>query len=331
MAPPLTLKQEKFLSLMNRFGAHAVPLACPGLMELVEKEDQAGARKYLEALFSSWNPDQIDAVVLGCTHYVFLRDLLRTLLDDHTAIIDGNEGTARQTRRVMENLHILRSEGPGEVELHTSGDPDTILPVMRRLLERMGSGFSASRGEIGTEIDSAIAHTVLACTEMSASRTGALVIFERSVKLNEIMSTGTIINADTNAELIKNIFFNKAPLHDGALIIRDGRIAAAGCVLPLTKSTNLSKELGMRHRAGIGLSEQSDAVVVIVSEETGSISVAIDGMLKRHLTSATLERLLRSELIVEDSDRDQRGFKQVLKKLFKGKNNEKDEHNEKTV
>ena len=87
----------------------------------------------------------------------------------------------------------------------------------------------------------------------------------------------------------------------------------------------------MRHRAGIGLSEQSDAVVVIVSEETGSISVAIDGMLKRHLTSSTLERLLRSELIIEDNDRDQRGFKQVLNKLFKGKNNEKDEHNEKTV
>ena len=204
-------------------------------------------------------------------------------------------------------------------------------PELRRLLERMGSSFTTSRGEIGTEIDSAIAHTVLACTEMSASRTGALIIFERNVKLNEIMSTGTIINADTNAELIKNIFFNKAPLHDGALIIRDGRIASAGCVLPLTKSTNLSKELGMRHRAGIGLSEQSDAVVVIVSEETGSISVAIDSMLKRHLTSSTLERLLRSELIIEDNDRDQRGFKQVLNKLFKGKNNEKDEHNEKTV
>ena len=204
-------------------------------------------------------------------------------------------------------------------------------PELRRLLERMGSSFTTSRGEIGTEIDSAIAHTVLACTEMSASRTGALIIFERNVKLNEIMSTGTIINADTNAELIKNIFFNKAPLHDGALIIRDGRIASAGCVLPLTKSTNLSKELGMRHRAGIGLSEQSDAVVVSVSEETGSISVAIEGMLKRHLTSSTLERLLRSELIIEDNDRDQRGFKQVLNKLFKGKNNEKDEHNEKTV
>lgn len=204
-------------------------------------------------------------------------------------------------------------------------------PELRRLLERMGSSFSTSRGEIGTEIDSAIAHAVLACTEMASSRTGALVIFERNVKLNEIMSTGTIINADTNAELIKNIFFNKAPLHDGALIIRGGRIAAAGCVLPLTKSTNLSKELGMRHRAGIGLSEQSDAVVIIVSEETGAISVAIDGMLKRHLTAATLERLLRAELIIEDDDRNSRGIRQVFNKLFKGKNDEKDKRDEKTV
>ncbi|MBR0040383.1 MAG: diadenylate cyclase CdaA [Oscillospiraceae bacterium] len=204
-------------------------------------------------------------------------------------------------------------------------------PELRRLLERMGSGFSSSRGEIGTEVDSAIAHTVLACTEMSSSHTGALVIFERNVRLNEIMSTGTIINADTNAELIKNIFYNKAPLHDGALIIRDGRIAAAGCVLPLTKSTNLSKELGMRHRAGIGLSEQSDAVVVIVSEENGAISVAIDGMLKRHLTAATLERLLRSELIIEDDDQNARGIRKKFKKLLKGKNDEKDKRDEKTV
>jgi diadenylate cyclase len=166
---------------------------------------------------------------------------------------------------------------------------------------------------------------------MSASKTGALIIFERNVKLNEIMSTGTIINADTNAELIKNIFFNKAPLHDGALVIRDGRLAAAGCVLPLTRSTNLSKELGMRHRAGIGLSEQSDAVVVIVSEETGAISVAIDGMLKRHLTATTFERLLRSELIVEEADKKPRGFLQTLKKLFKVKADEKDEHHEKIV
>ena len=199
-------------------------------------------------------------------------------------------------------------------------------------VEKMeGLGSAARPTMIAATPVSAIAHAVLACTEMSASRTGALVIFERNVKLNEIMSTGTIINADTNAELIKNIFYNKAPLHDGALIIRGGRIAAAGCVLPLTKSTNLSKELGMRHRAGIGLSEQSDAVVVIVSEETGAISVAIDGMLKRHLNAATLERLLRKELIIEEEDKNQRGIMQLLKKLLKGKNDEKDKRDEKTV
>ena len=139
-------------------------------------------------------------------------------------------------------------------------------PELRRVLERMGSSFSSGHAVASSATEQAIAQTVLACTEMSASRTGALIIFERKVKLNDIMSTGTIINSDTTAELLKNLFYNKAPLHDGAVIIRDGRIAAAGCVLPLTKSTNLSKDLGMRHRAGIGLSEQSDAVVVIVSE-----------------------------------------------------------------
>ena len=166
---------------------------------------------------------------------------------------------------------------------------------------------------------------------MSASKTGALIIFERNVKLNDIMSTGTIINADVTAELIKNIFFNKAPLHDGALIVRGSRLAAAGCVLPLTKSTNLSKELGMRHRAGIGLSEQSDAVVVIVSEETGSISVAIEGMLKRHLTAATFEKLLRSELIHDEDEARNRSFINNLKKYFKVKKHEEDKPDEKPV
>ena len=130
---------------------------------------------------------------------------------------------------------------------------------------------------------------------------------------------------------MKNIFFVKAPLHDGAAIVKDGRIAAAGCMLPLSSNTNLSRELGMRHRAGIGMSEQSDAVVVIVSEETGAVSVAIDGMLKRHLTAATLERLLRAELIIEENDQNPRGVKQILRKLFKGKNDEKDKRDEKTV
>ena len=204
-------------------------------------------------------------------------------------------------------------------------------PELRRVLERMGSSFSSGHAVASSATEQAIAQTVLACTEMSASRTGALIIFERKVKLNDIMSTGTIINSDTTAELLKNLFYNKAPLHDGAVIIRDGRIAAAGCVLPLTKSRNLSKDLGMRHRAGIGLSEQSDAVVVIVSEETGSVSVAIEGMLKRHLTASVFEKLLRSELISDEDESSKRGFANYFKKFFKVKKYEEDKPDEKTV
>ena len=199
-------------------------------------------------------------------------------------------------------------------------------PELRRILERMGSSLTTNRSVGGPTMETAIAQTVLACSEMSDSRTGALIIFERNVKLNTIMSTGTIVNADVSSELLKNMFFNKAPLHDGAVIIRDGRLAAAGCVLPLTQSTNLSKELGMRHRAGIGLSEQSDAVVVIVSEETGAISMAVDGMLKRHLSAPTLDKLLHGELIVEE-ERASRGnaVLRALRKRFVEKKNENTE------
>ena len=204
-------------------------------------------------------------------------------------------------------------------------------PELRRVLERMGSSFSSGHAVASSATEQAIAQTVLACTEMSASRTGALIIFERKVKLNDIMSTGTIINSDTTAELLKNLVYNKAPLHGGAVIIRDGRIAGAGWGLPLTKSTNLSKDLGMRHRAGIGLSEQSDAVVVIVSEETGSVSVAIEGMLKRHLTASVFEKLLRSELISDEDESSKRGFANYIKKFFKVKKYEEDKPDEKTV
>lgn len=190
-------------------------------------------------------------------------------------------------------------------------------PELRRLLERMGSGFASGRSSSGTVMDSAISQTVQACCDMSASKTGSLIIFERGVALNSIISTGTVINADTTAELLKNMFFNKAPLHDGAVIIRDGRIAAAGCVLPLTQRTNLSKDLGMRHRAGIGLSEESDAVIIVVSEETGAISAAMDGMLKRHLSGEALDKLLRSELIREEDSTEKHGLIDNIRNFFK--------------
>ena len=190
-------------------------------------------------------------------------------------------------------------------------------PELRRLLERMGSGFASGRSSSGTVMDSAISQTVQACCDMSASKTGALIIFERGVALNSIISTGTVINADTTAELLKNMFFNKAPLHDGAVIIRDGRIAAAGCVLPLTQRTNLSNDLGMRHRAGIGLSEESDAVIIVVSEETGAISAAMDGMLKRHLSGEALDKLLRGELIREEDSTEKHSFMDNIRNFFK--------------
>ena len=135
--------------------------------------------------------------------------------------------------------------------------------------------------------------------------------------LDEQMRSGTTVNSDVTAELLKNIFYPKAPLHDGAVVIRDGRIAAAGCVLPLTSNTNLSPDLGTRHRAGIGMSEHSDAVVVIVSEETGGISIAVDGMLKRRLSAETFEAILRSELLPEAEQQRKRWdiFVDFVKKL----------------
>ena len=204
-------------------------------------------------------------------------------------------------------------------------------PELRRALERVGSSFSTNRSISTPALETAISHIVQACSDMSASKTGALIIFERAVDLGSIMNTGTIVNADVSTELVKNLFYNKAPLHDGAVVIRNARIAAAGCVLPLTQSRNLSKDLGMRHRAGIGLSEQSDAVVVIVSEETGAISLALDGMLKRHLNAATLTELLHHELIVDEEkktwkDWAKESFQRVWKRDRDGaKENENDE------
>ena len=177
-------------------------------------------------------------------------------------------------------------------------------PEIRRVLEQMGSRrFIAffTHTEEGNIMEQTISQTVLACTEMSQSRTGVLIVFEREILLDDMVRSGTVLDASVSSELLKNIFFVKAPMHDGAVIVRHGRVLGAGCMLPLSKNVNLSRDLGMRHRAGIGMSENSDAVVVIVSEETGSISVAIGGMLKRHLKPETLENLLRNELLPQES------------------------------
>lgn len=201
-------------------------------------------------------------------------------------------------------------------------------PEIRRVLEQVGSSQLPflqwfSKPQVDRQaIEQAISQTVSACGDMSKSRTGALIVFERHNQLDEILRSGTKLDAEVSSELLKNIFFVKAPMHDGAVLIRDGRVLGAGCMLPLSRNVNLSRDLGMRHRAGIGMSENADSVVVLVSEETGSISVAVGGMLKRHLMTETLEQLLRNELLPqseEDGESDKKKRLPLLALLSKDK------------
>ena len=204
-------------------------------------------------------------------------------------------------------------------------------PELRRMLDHLGSvkfrnilGVSAKPAQ---EMDVIIAQTVMACETMSQERVGALIVFARESRLEEYFKTGTHIAGQVSEQLIRNIFFPKASLHDGAMIVRDGRVAAAGCVLPLSDSNRLSADLGTRHRAGVGISEVSDAVVIIDSEETGTISVAVGGMLKRHLAPQTLERLLRNELCPAEKENEQ-NLALILKQKLQKKDKE-DHKNEK--
>lgn len=164
---------------------------------------------------------------------------------------------------------------------------------------------------IGAVVESAVA--------MQKDKTGALMVFERNVKLDEIIETGTIINAVPSQEMIRNVFFNKAPLHDGAMIIRNGMVYAAGCILPLTKQDDIDSALGTRHRAAIGMSENSDAVVIVVSEETGYISMAVDGLLVRNLSRETLNNELDSLLLAEINKEEKKTLKKSSRKEGKQK------------
>ncbi len=192
-------------------------------------------------------------------------------------------------------------------------------PELRRLLEQIGKGnFSRLIVPAGDPdaVESMISATVSACADMSRTKTGALIVFERRERLGEIISTGTPVDAAPSAELIKNIFFKNSPLHDGAMIVRAGRICAAGCVLPLSGNQSLSRDLGTRHRAAVGMSESADSVLVVVSEETGSISVAIGGMLKRHLSPDMLRKLLENELL--DSEKQEKSRLAAIRDMWKG-------------
>ena len=176
-------------------------------------------------------------------------------------------------------------------------------PEIREALEKIGSGsitgilnFSDRKKKKELYFN-VIENVCSAVRELSAESTGALIVIERTTRLNDIVETGIALNANVNASLLRNLFFNKAPLHDGAVIITDGRIAAAGCFLPLSRRTDIDPDLGTRHRAGIGMTETSDAIVVIVSEETGSISVAVDCTLTRELSVEALHSFLTENIL----------------------------------
>ena len=198
-------------------------------------------------------------------------------------------------------------------------------PELRRMIDhlsnmRLKKLFGIHKPQ--QEMDPVITQTVMACETMSRERVGALIVFEREMRLDDYAKTGTFIDGQVSEQLLRNIFFPKASLHDGAMIIREGRVVSAGCVLPLSDSKRISADLGTRHRAGVGMSEVSDAVVVIVSEETGTISVAEGGQLKRHLAPQTLERLLRQKLNPEEEAKEENLALMLRQKLQKkGKEN----------
>ena len=190
-------------------------------------------------------------------------------------------------------------------------------PELRRALEHLGrSRFVNIMNDIDKEdANRMVTEMVNAVETMSASRTGALMVIEKEITLNDIVETGTVIDARISAEMIGNVFYEGAPLHDGAMIIRGSRLYAAGCVLPLTQNKELSKELGTRHRAGIGITENSDALVIIVSEETGVISMAQNGVLTRFMDGKSIEKILLDMYLQEDN----KGFlTDKLSKVFRG-------------
>ncbi|MDE7389428.1 MAG: diadenylate cyclase CdaA [Lachnospiraceae bacterium] len=186
-------------------------------------------------------------------------------------------------------------------------------PEIRKILEQLGRSNFSYRKIKGVFTDSGsddaalkkkknISIYVDAVMQLHSKKTGALIVFERRTRLGDIAYTGTTIDANPSTMLIGNIFFNKAPLHDGAMIVRDGKVYAAGCILPLTKNEDVDDNLGTRHRAALGVSEESDAVVVVVSEETGSVSIALNGVLTRDYNRETLTNTLNDLLVSEESE-----------------------------
>ncbi|MBR4864890.1 MAG: diadenylate cyclase CdaA [Oscillospiraceae bacterium] len=199
-------------------------------------------------------------------------------------------------------------------------------PEIRRMIDHMSNlKFKKflSTEKTTKQMELVIDHTVKACEIMSQEHYGALIVFSREKQLDEYYKTGTLLDAQVSDQLLRNLFYPKSALHDGAVILRGDRIAAAACVLPLSDSDRISADLGTRHRAALGVSEISDAVVVVVSEETGAISVATGGVLKRHLAAETLKQLLTNELCPEEEKTEKKFSFLLRQKLQKNEKEEK--------
>lgn len=198
-------------------------------------------------------------------------------------------------------------------------------PEIRHILEQVGHGATAKSLKTIihpgvavelAEISDSIEAICKACSDMSDQKIGALICFENDTLLGDVIDTGTQINAKASKELVENIFFPKSPLHDGAMVVRNGKIYAAGCILPLTKKT-VSSALGTRHRAGIGLSEQSDAIIVIVSEENGAISVARGGVLQRDISDGDLRDILMTAFVPSGTSSDDKIITKLVRRVKK--------------
>ncbi len=195
-------------------------------------------------------------------------------------------------------------------------------PELRRLLERVGQTRISNLQSGGDETEEIIQSIDVICNaaaQFQKTKTGALIVFERKTQLGEIINTGTIIDAQVSESLVGNIFYPKSPLHDGAVIVRDGRFYAASCILPLTQSTAFSSQLGTRHRAAIGMTENSDAIVLVVSEETGVISVAFNGQITRNHTAKSAFEVIKEKLVFDNDIDNDTVFKRIVKKIFSKK------------
>lgn len=251
-------------------------------------------REFLENVFSGMGiTDVIDILIVAVVIYKILGFIRKTRVEQ---LLKGVLVLVVATFvSDIFNLHTINWILKGTVALGAVAILVVFQPELRRALEYMGrskivkSSLNQLDKEKGKQITS---HIVRAVETFSRDRVGALIVFEKETALSDIMESGTLVDAEISEQLLGNIFYEGAPLHDGAVIIRDGRVCAAGCVLPLTKSNAISKELGTRHRAGIGITENSDALVLIVSEETGIISMASEGHLSRFLDLKTVEKTL---------------------------------------